>query len=101
MIDQNNRTIWNITNFLWNSNPYIWSDIEILIDIISGAGSPLSNYNNLGKKKKRRIIKLICNINGVEYIEEKYNELDKKVTVRDIEMLAEDVSKYVKIDVYV
>jgi hypothetical protein len=101
MIDYNNRVIWDNNSAIWNLNPYIWSDI--LIELTDGgtAGPTIGKYQKLSKKKRRKVIKLICDINGVEYKEEKFQVLDSNITIHDIEMIVEKVNKHINLEVHV
>ena len=71
---------WNTANFTWESNPFpnqsitpfTWDDcaliVEIVTDLLGGKSSP-SIFQD--KKKKKKFIKLLCKIEGVEYKETK------------------------------
>jgi hypothetical protein len=94
---------WNAANFKWNENIYTWDDCALIIDIVNNIrpGGPGLGYDNLipGKKKKKKFIKLLCKVQGVDY--EKNKEiLETRIFIKDIKMVAEAVlGVSIKIDI--
>ena len=94
---------WNAANFKWNENIYTWDDCALIIDIVTslGGGGSGPGYDNLipDKKKKKKFIKLLCKVQGVDY--EKNKEiLDTRIFIKDIKMVAEAVlGVSIKIDI--
>jgi hypothetical protein len=98
---------WEGANFLWNSNPYTWNEVEIAAEVIGSSGGwpglaqtvkrkkpneILQKVEKLDKEKKERFIKLVCKIRGIEtYSGQKTVKEDIKVTVKDIELIAKEV----------
>lgn len=82
---------WNTANFQWNSNPYTWDDCAItqeVVDTIRRGGSYQEVFKDTTKKKK--FIKLICKVEGVEYKETK--EIKKRqIRITDVALVAKEV----------
>lgn len=102
---------WNTANFNWNAvNPTdgktypanesvtgtnLWDDCALVIEIINAVAGGLSEVEEyFGKEpnKKKRFIKLLCKVEGVEY-KETAEVLTRKISIRDIELVAKDVLK--------
>ena len=100
---------WNTANFTYNIAPtdtkksrYTWDDVALVTEvlpppddgevIIRGRGSDEEYIHPLFKdeEKKKRLIKLICKVQGIEYKEEKEIK-ETKVTVKDVKILAKEV----------
>lgn len=97
---------WGNANVLWKDGNWLWSECQIVQDILTGIGGnqpgvdattliqpwlidPTNPYNS-GEKKKR-LIKLICKVKGIKYEEEKMMK-DFKVTVDDVKLIVRTVS---------
>lgn len=82
---------WNTANFQWNSNPYTWDDCAItkeIVDVIQAGGSYQEVFKDTTKKKK--FIKLICKVEGIEYKETK--EIKKRqIRITDVALVAKEV----------
>ena len=90
---------WNTANFAWESNPFpnqsitpfTWDDcaliIEIVTDLLGGKSSP-SIFGD--EKKKKKFIKLLCKVEGVEYKETK-EVVDRQIRITDIALVAKEV----------
>jgi hypothetical protein len=82
---------WNTANFQWNSNPYTWDDCAItqeVVDAIRRGGSYQEVFKDT--KKKKKFIKLICKVEGVEYKETK--EIKKRqIRITDVALVAKEV----------
>lgn len=83
---------WNDANFAFSSNPYTWDDVALVRQLVEaiGVGEDPMAYLAKEPEKKKKVIKLICKVQGIEYKEEKEIQ-DYKITVKDIEILAEEV----------
>jgi hypothetical protein len=91
---------WNTANFAWNdgtpfpnqsTSPFTWDDvalIEEVVDVVRAGGSIQDVFKD--KEKKKRFIKLICQVQGVEYKETKEVK-DFKIRIRDVEMVVKEV----------
>ena len=93
--------IWDEANILWNSNPYKWDEIELVEEVIAssdvssnGASGEeiLWNVQQLDAKKKKRFIKLVCKVKGIEtYSGQKTVKEDIDITVADVELVVKEV----------
>lgn len=73
----------------WDSNPYTWDEVFVLIEIaesIGNGGDFPDIYGGLDKKKKKILIKLVARINGEDYKEEKYKREDIKVIAKGVKV---------------
>ena len=83
---------WNDANFAFSNNPYTWDDVALVRQLVEaiGVGEDPTAYLAKDLEKKKKVIKLICKVQGKEYIEEKEIK-DYKITIKDVEILAEEV----------
>ena len=82
---------WNEANFKWNDNPHTWDEVQLVIEAIKGGVSEdLMPWTKFDDEKKKRLIKLICKVQGKTIKEEKEIQ-DYKIKVSDIKLLAEKV----------
>lgn len=87
---------WEQTQYpiQWDSNPYKWEDVFVLIQIaeaVAGGHKQVDAYKNLDTEKRKRVIKLIATVKGQEYAEEKFVQEDIKVTADDIDLVLKEV----------
>jgi len=88
---------WDQLEYLiqWDSNPYTWDEVYVLIEVIEeagGLGGPIGPaYEKLPEEKKRKLIKLIVKVKGEKIEEEKYMQNDIKVIAKDIQLTAKEV----------
>ena len=90
---------WNNANFAWNNNPYTWEDcalVEELAAALGGHGAAGVQKVLKDKEKKKRFIKLLCKVKGVEYKEEKEIK-NHKIVISDVELVVNEVMSSVKI----
>ena len=82
---------WQNANFKWNNNPFTWDDVTLITEVIQGMGDmgemPWTHFD---KEKKKRLIKLICKVQGKTIREEKKIQ-NYKIKISDIKLLAEKV----------
>lgn len=79
---------WSSANFPWNNNPYTWEDVALVQEVVTAG----SNYQEVFKdeKKKKKFIKLICQVEGIEYKETK--EIKKRqIRITDVALVAKEV----------
>lgn len=82
---------WNTANFQWNDNPYTWDDCAItqeVVDAIQAGGSYQEVFKD--KEKKKKFIKLICKVEGVEYKETKEIK-ERQIRITDVALVAKEV----------
>ena len=85
---------WNNANFTWNNNPYTWNEVVLAEEAIGGGGSlsdsmPWTKWESDDERKKK-LIKLICKVQGKTYKETKETK-NIKITAKDIKLLVEKV----------
>ena len=105
--------IWhfNVTsgtcNVLWNMANWTWGECQLVEEILVGnppgvdanllrppwADEPWDAYkaSEEEKKKRKRLIKLICKVKGISYDEEKTMK-EFKVTVEDVKIIVKAVA---------
>tara|TARA_A100001201_G_scaffold69915_2_gene64417 strand:+ start:140 stop:505 length:366 start_codon:yes stop_codon:yes gene_type:complete len=101
---------WELADFKWNaappskdykkgfkpsSFPYTWNDVALIEEVVGG-GAELPeiayNVNQLEPEKKKRFIKLICKVKGIEtYSGQKTIRDDIKVSTEDVELVLKEV----------
>ena len=83
---------WDNANFLWNDNPHTWDEVLLVLEALGppGEGIEEAPWTQFDKEKKKRLIKLICKVQGKTIKEEKEIQ-DYKIKVSDIKLLAEKV----------
>ena len=84
---------WQNADFLWNDNPYKWNEVILVLSVESAGQAEL---DALDDKKKKRLIKLIMRLDGVKIYDE-FKEPNKgKLTVKNVELLVEDVKATIR-----
>ena len=88
---------WEDADFKWelaptdtNADRYTWDEV-LLVEGVSSDGAPGDeiawNVNQLDPEKKKRFIKLICKVKGIEtYSGQKTIRDDIEITAEDIEI---------------
>ena len=105
---------WEDADFKWNiappsedfkpgfkasSFPFTWDDvalveevIEVVQDVQEAGGSVIDGIKKLEPEKKKRFIKLICKVKGIEtYSGQKTIRDDIKVSTEDVELVIKEV----------
>lgn len=104
---------WNNANFKWNvgstfpnqsSTPFTWDDVALVKELIEAIGydaysdvldvddpdDHLDSFLKDKPDKKRKLIKLICKVQGKTYEETK--EIDEvKINIKDVKLLIKEV----------
>jgi hypothetical protein len=99
---------WNTANFKWDAiNPTDgktyppnetvtgtnrWDDCALIIELINvlqGGKSP-DDYLNKHPEKKKQFIKLLCQVEGIEYKETK-EVLNRQIRITDVTLVAKEV----------
>tara|TARA_B100002019_G_C21148322_1_gene536865 strand:+ start:647 stop:958 length:312 start_codon:yes stop_codon:yes gene_type:complete len=85
---------WNEANFKWNDNPHTWDEVQLVVEVVEalGGGGVIEEDMPWMKSQdtKKRLVKLICKVQGKTIKEEKEIQ-DYKIKVSDIKLLAEKV----------
>ena len=83
---------WENANFTWDDNPHTWDEVQLVIEAIGGGGVMAEDmpWTQFDDKKKKRLIKLICKVQGKTIKKEKEIQ-NYKIKVSDIKLLAEKV----------
>ena len=100
---------WIDANATWSEINKIWSLVQEVVDVVeegAGGSTPRARKKRLEKflaqepEKKKKLIHLICRIEGVKvYDDKKEVQDDVQVTLEKIEMLAEQVlGKKIKVE---
>jgi len=99
---------WEDADFKWNTAPpnenykvgfkpskfpYTWNDVALVEEVVEALGGGIIEDDMPWMKdqdKKKRLIKLICKVQGRTYKETKESQ-DIKITAKDIKLLAEKI----------
>jgi hypothetical protein len=90
---------WNTANFSWESNPFpnqsitpfTWDDCALVAEIITQLGGGVSAPTIFkDKEKKKKFIKLLCKVEGVEYKETK-EVIERQIRITDVALVAKEV----------
>ena len=93
------KITWEDANFKWNENPYKWDEVQLVTQVVAAAASAGAGGDEIVKyvdalepEKKKRFIKLICKVKGIEtYSGQKTIRDDIKVNAEDIELVVKEV----------
>ena len=85
---------WDNANFTWDNNPHTWDEVLLVIEVVESVGGGGVIEDDMpwmkNQDKKKRLVKLICKVQGKTITEEK--EIKKyKITVKDIKLVAKEV----------
>ena len=85
---------WEDANFAWDDNSYTWDEIALVVEAVSGPPGEgddfIHPFFDKDPEKKDKLVKLICKVQG-KTIEKEKEIKDYKITVKDIQLLAEEV----------
>ena len=88
---------WDEANFKWNDNPHTWDEVALVIEALEAISGPpgegddfIHPFFDKDSEKKKKLVKLICKVQGKTIKKEKEIK-DFKITVKDIQLLAEEV----------
>jgi hypothetical protein len=101
----NTKIKWNEADFKWDLAPgdqealgvapYTWNDVTLLEDLLAqGASGEEIAYHvdQLDPDKKKRFIKLVCKVKGIEtYSGQKTIRDDIEITANDCELVIKEV----------
>ena len=87
-----NKIKWNEADFKWNDNPHIWNLVLEIVDAIESGVGVVEAVQQLEPEKKKRFIKLVCQVKGIEtYSGQKTIRDDIQVSAEDIELVIKEV----------
>ena len=90
-----NKIKWNEANFKWNDNPHKWDEVllvEEIVEAIESGASVTEAVEKLDSEKKKRFVRLVCKIKGIEtYSGQKTIRDDIKVETEDVELVIKEV----------
>jgi len=101
----NTKITWDTADFKWTISPkeqaalgvgpYTWDDVTLLEDLKAQGASGkeiLYHVDQLEPEKKKRFIKLVCKVKGIEtYSGQRTIRDDIKVTSKDVELVIQEV----------
>ena len=83
---------WNEANFKWEDNPHIWNLVVEIVEAIEAGAGIIEAVQKLEPEKKKRFIKLVCQVKGIEtYSGQKTIRDEIKVSAEDIELVIKEV----------
>jgi hypothetical protein len=90
---------WDNANFTWDNNSFTWDDVVLVKKAIqtgtdgSYPEDPVKALDtNLTKHEKKRLVKLVCKVKGIEtYSGQKTINNDINITADDIQLVAQKV----------
>ena len=84
---------WEEANFKWNNSPHIWNLVTEIVEAGGGTVTgALKAVEQLEPEKKKRFIKLVCKVKGIEtYSGQKTIREDINVSAEDIELVVKEV----------
>ena len=91
---------------IWGNNSFTWGDVALAVeiaDVIDGVGYTRrkERLDKLFKdeEKKKRFIHLICRIKGEKVYDDVTEINDVKVSVDDVELVAENIIGKIKLEI--
>jgi len=78
------------TTIQWNSNPYTWDNVAIIVKIKRGGRGSLG-LQKLEKEEKKKCIRLIMRWKGIEVYDEKKCVKKIKTYANDVDMIYEEM----------
>jgi len=87
---------WEEGDIIWDQTDFTWSDICLLVEIVTQGGGYSGQWKRLRDRDKttqRKFIKLLCRIKGEEYTETKYFRPDVRVRAGDFNLIEKFLKK--------
>jgi len=83
---------WGNANSSWSNNSFTWEEVVLVKEALGGGGVMAEDmpWTQFDTDKKKRLVKLICKVQGKTIREEKEIQ-NYKIKVSDIKLLAEKV----------
>ena len=99
-----NNEVPDSKSIVWGSNPFTWGDVAFIQEIVDGIGTGSrrareARIQQLDRDKKKRLIRLICRVKGEKVYDDVTEINDVKVSVDDVEMVAESIIGKVKLEI--
>ena len=92
-----NKIKWEDANIKWNDNPFTWDEVTLVVEALEAISGPpgegddfIHPFFDKDSEKKKKLVKLICKVQG-KTIEKEKEIKEYKITVKDIQLLAEEV----------
>ena len=92
-----NKIKWEDANIKWNDNPFTWDEVALVVEALEAISGPpgegddfIHPFFDKDSEKKKKLVKLICKVQG-KTIEKEKEIKEYKITVKDIQLLAEEV----------
>ncbi len=94
---------WEEANFKWDLAPtdtgktrYTWDDVKFLEELVDGHGASadgiLWHIDQADPEKKKRFIRLVCKVKGIEtYSGQKTIKDDIEITAEDCKLVVKEV----------
>ena len=94
---------WEEANFKWNLAPtdtsktrYTWDDVKFLEELVDGHGATadgiLWHIDQADPEKKKRFIRLVCKVKGIEtYSGQKTIHDNIEVSTEDVKLVVKEV----------
>ncbi len=93
---------WNTADFNWNSNPYSWGEVVLILEIADGDGDTSrqgvkKKVDKLEPEKRKKLIQLIMRRKGIKiYDKTKVVKEDIKINIEDVEMIIKEVKAQIE-----
>ena len=84
---------WQDADVVWSSTQLTWDDFCL---VLGSSGLAQDELDALDKDKKQRLIKLILRLDGVKIYDEFKKPSEAVLTVKNVELLVEDVKATVR-----
>ena len=85
---------WDNANFTWDNNPHTWDEVLLVIEVVESLGGGGVIEDDMpwmkNQDKKKRLVKLICKVQGKTITKEKEIQ-NYKISVKDIKLVAKEV----------
>ena len=81
---------WENANSSWSNNSFTWDEVVLVKEAFGGGDMDEMPWTKWEDDKKKRLVKLICKVQGKTIKEEKEIQ-NYKIKVSDIKLLAEKV----------
>ena len=90
-----NTICWELqyADVVWSSTQLTWDDFCL---VLGSSGLAQDELDALDKDKKQRLIKLILRLDGVKIYDEFKKPSEAVLTVKNVELLVEDVKATVR-----